>query len=99
MENPLRSGDARALPRFDAVAPEHVEPAVRALLAELGAELESLEKRAAPTWSGVVEPLERIGDRLGTPWGVVRHLLGVKNSPALRTPHEALHPDVVRFGL
>ena len=35
MENPLRADDARALPRFDAIAPEHVEPAMRALLAEL----------------------------------------------------------------
>ena len=57
------------------------------------------EKSAAPTWSGVVEPLERIGDRLATPWGVVGHLLGVKNSPALRNAHEAVQPDVVRFGL
>ncbi len=99
MENPLRSDDARALPRFDRVEPQHVEPAVRALLAELARELASLEKSAAPTWSGVVEPLERIGDRLGTPWGVVGHLLGVRNSPALRTAHEAVQPDVVRFGL
>jgi oligopeptidase A len=99
MENPLRAPDARALPRFDAVAPEHVEPALRALLAELEAELATLEKGAAPTWSGVVEPLERIGDRLATPWGVVGHLLGVRNSPALRTAHEAVQPDVVRFGL
>ena len=99
MENPLRAADPRALPRFDAVAPEHVEPAIRALLEELSGELAALEKSAAPTWNGVVEPLERIGDRLGTPWGVIGHLLGVKNSPALRTAHEAVQPEVVMFGL
>ena len=72
---------------------------MRALLAELEAELAALEKSAAPSWSGVVEPLERIGDRLGDTWGVVGHLLGVRNSPALRTAHEAVQPEVVRFGL
>src|SRR5262249_51580378 len=87
------------LPRFDAIRPEHVEPAIRALLAQLGAELEALEKNVAPTWAGVVEPLERMGDLLGTRWGVVGHLLGVRNSSELRAAHEAVQPGVVVFGL
>jgi len=27
-----------------------------------------------PTWQGLVEPLERVVDRLGRAWGAVNHL-------------------------
>ena len=95
--NPLL--DDRGLPRFADIRAEHVEPGVRALLGELERELDALERNVAPTWAGVVEPLERISDRLGTRWGIVGHLLGVKDDPALRAAHEAVQPDVVRFGI
>ncbi len=96
-ENPLL--DERGLPRFGELKTSHVEPGLRALLAELERELDALERSVEPTWAGAVEPLERIGDRLGTRWGIVSHLLGVKNDPELRTAHEAMQPDVVRFGI
>ena len=96
-DNPLL--DHESLPHFERVAPEHVEPAMRELLAQLEAELTALDADAAPTWSALVEPIERIGDRLGYSWGIVGHLMGVKNSDALRAAHEAVQPDVVRFGM
>ncbi|MFI5317136.1 MAG: M3 family metallopeptidase, partial [Myxococcota bacterium] len=99
MENPLLEAGPGGLPRFDAIGPEHVVPALRELLAQVGAELETLERTVAPTWQGVVEPLERVGDLLATRWGVVGHLLGVRNSPALRTAHEEVQPEVVLFAL
>jgi len=92
------------LPRFDAILPEHVEPAVRAMLsdqaralAELEAQLSSSERE--PSWQSVVVPLERIHDAFGWVWGAVGHLMGVKNSDALRAAHEAVQPEVVEFGL
>ncbi|HTO51908.1 MAG TPA: M3 family metallopeptidase [Myxococcota bacterium] len=99
MENPLLAPASDGLPRFDAVLPEHVEPGMRALLAQLGDELSALERNVAPSWAGVVEPLERIGDLLATRWSVVGHLMGVRNSPALRAAHEAVQPEVIVFGL
>ena len=99
MENPLLELGANGLPRFDAVRPEHVESGMRALLAELGGEVAALERHVAPTWDGVVDPLERIGDLLATRWSVVGHSLGVKNTPALRAAHEAVQADVVLFAL
>ena len=99
MENPLLAPSPDGLPRFDAIRPEHVEPAMKALLAELGGELEALEQSVKPTWTGVVDPLERMGDLLGTRWGAVGHLLGVRNSTELRAAHEAVQPEVVVFGL
>jgi Zn-dependent oligopeptidase len=44
------------------------------LLEELNAELDSLEKSVEPTWSGLVDPIERITDRLSRAWGAVSHL-------------------------
>jgi oligopeptidase A len=96
-ENPLL--EERELPRYDAVRPEHVEPGIRALLAELAAGFERAEAAAAPSWERVVEPLERIGDRLGRAWGVVGHLMHVKNSEALRAAHEAVQPAVVELSI
>jgi oligopeptidase A len=95
--NPLL--EERELPRYDAVRPEHVEPAMRALLAELHAEFDRAEAAIAPRWQAAVEPLERIGDRLGRTWGVVGHLLHVKNNEALRAAHEAVQPAVVELGI
>ena len=49
-------------------------PGITQLLDELNAELDELEKRVQPTWNGLVEPLERLTDRLSLAWGTVSHL-------------------------
>jgi oligopeptidase A len=95
--NPLLDFDE--LPPFDAIRPEHVEPAIRELLLALEAELARAEAVACPTWSAAVEPFEAIGDRLARIWGAVTHLLGVRNDDALRAAHERVQPDVVAFSL
>ncbi|MCZ6465446.1 MAG: M3 family metallopeptidase [Proteobacteria bacterium] len=87
------------LPAFDEIRAEHVVPAVRALLEELVAEVERIERVAEASWEGLVEPLERIGDRLEFTWGIARHLLGVRNGDELREAHETVQADVVGFGL
>ena len=97
--DPTNPTELRGLPRFDRIEPAHVEPGMRARLAELEEEIERLEADSEPTWTGLVEPLERIGDRLAFPWGVVGHLMGVKNSDALRAAHEACQPDVVKLSI
>ena len=94
-DNPLLIG--QGLPTFDAIAPEHVVPAVTQLLTELEASLAALEASVEPTWSGLVEPLQRLGERLNWTWSIVGHLMGVKNSPELRSAHETVQPQVVKF--
>ena len=94
-DNPLLIG--KGLPPFEAIKPEHVVPAVTQLLAELDEELAILEAKVTPTWSGLVEPLDRLGERLTWSWGIVSHLMGVKNSPELREAYEAIQPQVVQF--
>ena len=49
-------------------------PGIRALLAELNENLDNLEKSVQPTWEGLVEPLERLSDKIERTWGAVSHL-------------------------
>ncbi len=95
--NPLLQ--AGSLPRFDLFQTEQVVPSVRALLAELESALTELESNVKPTWAGLIEPLEQMGDRLGFAWGLVGHLLGVDNSDALREAHSTMQGEVITFSL
>lgn len=94
-ENPLLKGSG--LPPFGEIKAEHVVPAFNQLLAELDKELGTIEAHVEPTWSGLVEPLETLTQRLNWSWGVVSHLMGVKNSPELREAYENVQPLVVQF--
>ncbi len=94
--NPLL--DFEGLPRFREIAPEHVGPAVDALLAEARATIENVAGDAAtPTWESFVEPLAATHDRLDRAWGQVGHLNAVVNTPALREAYNANLPKVTAF--
>jgi oligopeptidase A len=93
--NPLLIG--KGLPPFGEIKPDHVVPAIKQLLAELDQQLTDLEKNLTPTWSGLVEPLTQLEEKLNWSWGIVGHLMGVKNSPELRQAYETVQPDVVKF--
>jgi oligopeptidase A len=94
-DNPLLVG--KGLPPFEAIKPEHVVPGMTRLLAELDEELATLEAKVTPTWNGLVEPLDHLRERLTWSWGVLGHLMGVKNSPKLREAYETVQPQVVQF--
>ncbi|ACK71317.1 Oligopeptidase A [Gloeothece citriformis PCC 7424] len=94
-ENPLLIG--QGLPPFDKVKPEQVVPGMSELLSQLDTELSTLEANLTPTWEGLVEPLTRIGERLTWSWGLISHLMGVKNSPELREAYQSVQPQVVQF--
>ena len=94
-DNPLLRG--KGLPPFDQIKPEQVVSGITQLLQELEAELAHLEANVTPTWSGLVEPLTEIEERLSWSWGIVGHLMSVKNSPELRQAYETAQPQVVQF--
>ncbi|NJM73145.1 MAG: M3 family metallopeptidase [Scytonema sp. RU_4_4] len=94
-DNPLLKGSG--LPSFGEIKAEDVVPAFNQLLAELDQELSTLEANVQPTWSSLVEPLEKLTDRLNWSWGIVNHLMGVKNSSELREAYETVQPQVVQF--
>ncbi|KAL3526960.1 hypothetical protein ACH5RR_011616 [Cinchona calisaya] len=86
-------------PPFDSIQAEHVRPGIRALLKKLEGELEELEKTVEPTWPKLVEPLEKIIDRITVVWGAVNHLKSVKDSSELRAAIEEVQPEKVAFDL
>jgi oligopeptidase A len=88
--NPLlHQGD---FPLFDQIKAEDVVPGMKRILEDVENSLKELEENAKPTWSGLVEPLETLIDKLNVPWGAVSHLKGVKDSEALRTAVEEIQP-------
>ena len=94
--NPLL--DFSSLPRFDAIRPEHVTPAIDLLIAEASQVVTSLETPTdAVSWENVVTPLEESTERLGRAWGVIRHLNSVADTPELRAAYNENQPKVTEF--
>ncbi len=94
--NPLL--DFSGLPRFDAIQPEHIAPAIDALLAEAEAAVTTAETVTPVTWATFADPLDDATERLWRAWGQVGHLQAVVNTPALREAYNANLPKVTRFG-
>ena len=104
MPSPLLEG--HGLPCFEQITPDLVQQDIPVLLAQLEqqfTELETtlqsrLDSGASISWDEVMQPMQRIGERLRWSWGVISHLNGVCNSPELREAHAAQQPEVVRLG-
>ena len=96
MTNPLL--DFSGLPRFEAFAPEHVLPAVDALVGEGRSAVDRVAVSGSePTWDTLVQPIEDANERLARAWGQVAHLNNVVNSPALRDAYNAALPRVTQY--
>jgi oligopeptidase A len=94
--NPLL--DITDLPRFDAIRPEHVAPAVAALLADANAALERVVSDAVPAdYDAISAVLSIATERLAKAWGAVRHLSAVADTPALRAAYNEALPQVTEF--
>jgi oligopeptidase A len=94
--NPLL--DFSGLPRYADIKPEHVTPAVDALLAENRALVARLADPATPpTWEDFVQPLEDANERLSRAWGQVSHLHAVLDSPELREAYNANLPKITQY--
>jgi oligopeptidase A len=92
--NPLL--DFSGLPRFADIRPEHVAPALDALLAEARAAVMRAESAPA-TWEAFVAPLEDANERLARAWGQVAHLHAVMDAPPLREAYNANLPKITRY--
>jgi oligopeptidase A len=93
--NPLMGPDP--LPAFDAVRAEHVEPAVRQMLADQRAALERAESVVAPGFDWLRD-LEQISANVHRVWGPVAHLNSVLSSPPLREAFNRCLPLITEFG-
>ena len=94
--NPLL--ETTGLPRFDAIAPEHVAPAVDVLLKAASEALETVTHDDFPAnWTAMSATLDVATERLSGAWGAVSHLNGVADTPALRAAYNEALPRVTEF--
>ncbi len=95
-QNPLL--DFNDLPKFAAILPEHVAPAIDTLLEMNRAVIAQLENSTEPvSWENFVEPLENATEQLGRAWGVVGHLNAVVDTPELRAAYNENQPKITEF--
>ncbi|HCX82696.1 MAG: oligopeptidase A [Curvibacter sp. RIFCSPHIGHO2_12_FULL_63_18] len=94
--NPLLN--TTGLPLFDQIRPEHVEPAMDALLAQAEQALETVTTTDFPAeWHAIARELDVATERLGLAWGAVSHLNSVADTPELRAAYNATLPKVTEF--
>ena len=94
--NPLL--DFSGLPRFDAIKPEHVSPAIDVLIAQASSVVDALEQPAGDVrWDTFVTPLEDATERLARAWGIVDHLNNVVDTPQLRAVYNENQPRLTEF--
>src|ERR1700733_13184161 len=89
-DNPLLE-DA-ALPRFEAITPEQIEPPIARLIAEQRARVAQIEIEPNPSFRSVVEPLEELQHRLSRVWSPIGHLNAVMNTEELRAAYNSCLP-------
>ncbi|MFP5344733.1 MAG: oligopeptidase A, partial [Gammaproteobacteria bacterium] len=91
MDNPLLN--STGLPRFTAIRPEHVEPAIDFLLADNRAQIGKLLRDTSTyTWDTLIAPIEALDERLNRAWSPVVHMNSVVDSPELRAAYNACLP-------
>lgn len=96
MNNPLL--DFSGLPRFDRIRPEHVAPAIDALLHESNTALEAVTAPGfAADWTAIARVLDVATERLGRAWSAVNHLNSVADTPELRAAYNEALPRVTEF--
>jgi oligopeptidase A len=96
-DNPLL--EPGRLPAFGRIRPEHVEPAIDALIAANRATIRRLLSGPGPAgWSSLVEPLEEQDDRLNRAWSPVSHLHSVADNEALRRAYGNCLPKLADYG-
>ena len=97
MSNPLLA--TQTLPAFRSIRPEHVEPAVDAVLADNRAAIARLLAGLPdpPGWDDLILPLERLETRLDDVWSPVRHLNAVMNTEPLRAAYNACLPKLSEY--
>ena len=94
--NPLL--DTNGLPRFADIRPEHITPAVDALLKDANAALAKATSDAVPAdYDALSAVFDVASERLSGAWGAVGHLSAVVDTPELRAAYNENMPKVVDF--
>ncbi|HUH59707.1 MAG TPA: M3 family metallopeptidase [Candidimonas sp.] len=96
-ENPLLA-PISSLIDYAQVAPEHIQPAIAALIDKSRVAVEkAADPRLPPAWDAIIEPLEDASETLWRAWSVAGHLNAVVNTPAMRAAYNDCLPLVTEF--
>ncbi len=96
MQNPLLQ--TTALPLFNQIKTEHIEPALDKILAENRQQLKILLEQKSPfTWANLIQPLEEMAEKLGNMWSPISHLHSVVSSDDLRKAYNACLPKLTEY--
>ena len=77
------------LPRFDALTPAAILPALDRAIADRDAVVAELKRGSQATFDDVWMPLERAGNAIEALWSAVSHLRDVADTPELRAAYAA----------
>ena len=100
MTNPLlqNTDAATSLALFDQIKPEHVAPAINALLADAQKALDTVTADSFPAnWLEISKVLDVATEKLGRAWGAVSHLNSVADNPELRAAYNESLPVITEF--
>ncbi|MEQ1535170.1 MAG: M3 family metallopeptidase [Burkholderiaceae bacterium] len=101
MTNPLLQNTidaASSLALFDQIKPEHIAPAINALLADAQKALDTVTAEAFPAnWLEISKVLDVATEKLGRAWGAVSHLNSVADNPELRAAYNESLPVITEF--
>ncbi|KAG0199664.1 hypothetical protein BGX28_007101 [Mortierella sp. GBA30] len=86
-------------PDFAAIKPEHVVPAMEALVKHVETTFAERSRKFSPTWDGTMGLTQDLDDDLERASGVITHLSMVKDSPELRKAVETIQPMLVKVSL
>ncbi|WP_448212421.1 oligopeptidase A [Colwellia sp. MEBiC06753] len=97
MTNPLLAFDT--LPKFSAIKPEHVKPAVEQAIANCKDCIEQvLAEHSEFTWDNLVASIDEVDDVLGKLWSPVSHMNSVVSNDELREAYESCLPLLSEYG-
>lgn len=84
---------------YSAIKPEHVVPAIEAILDENRNAIAQIvsQQQDQPTWGGLIVALDEVQARLERAWSPVSHLNAVCNQPELRSAYEACLPKLSEY--
>lgn len=97
--NPLKQfAESNELPPFKRLEIAHLEPVLTETLQSVRKTLNEVEQKIQSAldngkdlkWNDIVDPVEKEKDLLDRVWGIVGHLMSVKNSQSLRNVHDQL---------
>jgi len=95
--NPLL--DQSGPPKFAAIEPSHVTPAIDFLVKKMEGDFAELQSKIsdnnAPLFEDILPEIEKIQEPIGYVWGVTGHLNGVKNGEDIRKAVEENQSKVI----